>query len=89
MKIINNPHRKNWTKLLKRPTFTTTSLEGTVKEVFDEVKKNGDNALRKYTQRFDNIVITDFQNVGSATTSSNCSTSVSPKCCPKGRASGP
>jgi histidinol dehydrogenase len=60
MNIINNPNRDDWDDILKRPTFTTISLESIVKEVFDDVQQNGDKALKKYTEKFDNVSIDDF-----------------------------
>lgn len=60
MNIINNPKRKDWDKILKRPTFTTNSLESIVKEVFDNIKLNGDEALLKYTEKFDQVAIDNF-----------------------------
>ncbi len=60
MNIIINPSRKDWDEILKRPTFTTTSLESIVKEVFDSIQQNGDDALRKYTEKFDKVSIADF-----------------------------
>ena len=55
MKIINNPNRKDWNDILKRPTFTTTSLDSILKEVFEEVSQYGDKALKKFTKRFDKV----------------------------------
>ncbi len=60
MNIINNPNRDDWDDILKRPTFTTISLESIVKEVFDDVQQNGNKALKKYTEKFDNVSIDDF-----------------------------
>tara|TARA_B110000879_G_scaffold20846_1_gene26260 strand:- start:6277 stop:7491 length:1215 start_codon:yes stop_codon:yes gene_type:complete len=36
-------------------------LDKVIGEVFDEVKKNGDAALRTYTARFDNVVLKDLK----------------------------
>ncbi|AOW20428.1 histidinol dehydrogenase [Urechidicola croceus] len=60
MNTIINPDRKSWSEILKRPTFTTASLESVVKEVFDEVKENGDVALKRYTEKFDKVSIDNF-----------------------------
>jgi len=60
MKIINKPNREEWNDILKRPTFTTTSLDSIVKEVFEDVRQYGDEALKKFTKRFDNVKIETF-----------------------------
>ena len=57
MKIIKYPSRKNWTELLKRPTFDVSSLEATVSSVLADVKANGDVAVKKYTTQFDKVTI--------------------------------
>ena len=60
MKIINSPNRKDWNDILKRPTFTTTSLDSIVKEVFEDVSQYGDKALKKFTKRFDKVELGSF-----------------------------
>jgi histidinol dehydrogenase len=49
------PSRSDWPFLLKRPVFETDSLNEKVKAVLDEVKANGDAAVKKYTAQFDKI----------------------------------
>jgi histidinol dehydrogenase len=53
MKVIINPIKANWSKLLKRPTQTVGDIETTVTQIFDDVSKNGDKAISKYTNLFD------------------------------------
>ncbi|MCX6297203.1 MAG: histidinol dehydrogenase, partial [Bacteroidetes bacterium] len=60
MKTIKYPLRKEWDELLKRPVFESTSLEGIVKDVLTDVKKNGDVALKKYTKQFDSVELEEF-----------------------------
>jgi len=55
MKIINNPSKKDWKKLLQRPTKTVDDIEQTVNQVFIDVQQNGDKAVDKYTQKFDGV----------------------------------
>ncbi len=55
MKIINNPSKKDWNKILERPTKTVDDIEGIVNEVFLDVQKNGDTAVNKYTTKFDGV----------------------------------
>ena len=55
MKLINNPPEKDWPELLQRPAFRTDLLEKTVSDVLNDVKQNGDAAIRKYTLQFDKV----------------------------------
>ena len=55
MKTIVNPPKKNWSKILQRPTQTVDDIENTVNQIFDDVQKNGDKAVNKYTELFDGI----------------------------------
>lgn len=57
MQIINNPHRDEWSQLLKRPTQTVSDIETVVNQIFDAVRLNGDAAINKYTQQFDGIAL--------------------------------
>jgi histidinol dehydrogenase len=55
MKIINNPPKKDWQKILERPTKTLDDIEETVNQIFEEVQKKGDKAVNKYTALFDAV----------------------------------
>ena len=55
MRVIKNPERKDWKKLLARPVMDTLSLDETVRKVLGMIKKNGDEAVRKYTERVDHV----------------------------------
>jgi histidinol dehydrogenase len=55
MNTILNPQKKDWSKILERPTKTVDDIEGTVNEVFTEIQKNGDSAIAKYTKKFDGV----------------------------------
>ncbi|MCL4154903.1 UNVERIFIED_CONTAM: hypothetical protein GTU68_011826, partial [Idotea baltica] len=55
MQIINNPERGEWTSILERPTQTVNDIEAIVTEVFNDVKNNGDPAIKKYTAKFDGV----------------------------------
>ena len=60
MKLYNNPPKNTWTELLKRPVADTSYLEETVGRILEDVKKNGDAALRKYTEQFDKAKLDNF-----------------------------
>ena len=45
---------------ITRPVFDNTQLQQKVKAVLEEVKLNGDAAIRKFTNQFDGVVLNDF-----------------------------
>jgi len=53
MKTINNPEKATWSDILQRPTQTVNDIEATVTQIFEDVQRNGDQAIAKYTQLFD------------------------------------
>ena len=55
MNIINNPPKKEWNAILERPTQTVAAIEDTVNQIFEDVKRNKDLAVAKYTQLFDGV----------------------------------
>lgn len=61
MNITINPDRKEWPKLLARPTVDVQQLDKTVSIVFDEIKSLGDRAVRKNTKQFDGVEITEIK----------------------------
>ncbi len=60
MEKIVYPLKEEWTDLIKRPENQTADLERVCDLVFDEVKRNGDEALKKYTWHFDRVKLDDF-----------------------------
>ena len=61
MNKINNPKPDTWSEILKRPTKTIDDIEVTVKEIFKEVQKKGDEAVAKYTSIFDGIALDNYE----------------------------
>ena len=61
MKRYNNPSRSEWGQVCLRPTATLEAMMPTVKTIFDTVKKTGDQALKEYTLKFDQVDCTSFQ----------------------------
>jgi histidinol dehydrogenase len=55
MQVIKFPSREEWTSLLARPQYDSTTLFDSVQKVLDEVRKNGDKAVRAYTKQFDGV----------------------------------
>ncbi|WP_445747421.1 histidinol dehydrogenase [Polaribacter sp.] len=59
MKTILNPAKSAWKNILERPTKTVDDIEKTVLQIFDDVQKNGDTAVDKYTSLFDGVQLRD------------------------------
>lgn len=57
MKTIKYPIKSEWSEILKRPTMDSSSLEDKVKEILNDVRLNGDDAIKKYALMFDNVAI--------------------------------
>lgn len=60
MKTIKYPNRNQWQDILKRPVMNVDSLEATVSGVLNDVKTNGDAAVKKYTLQFDKVTVDDL-----------------------------
>ncbi len=61
MNKIYNPKRETWSEILKRPTKTIEDIELTVKEIFKEVQKKGDEAVARYTSLFDGAKVGNIE----------------------------
>jgi histidinol dehydrogenase len=61
MQIFINPERKEWLQLLQRPVFDTSSLEEKVKTILEDVKLNGDTAVKKYAAQFDGAILDELK----------------------------
>lgn len=60
MKIYINPEKRQWAEILKRPVMDVSALFVPVQSILDEIRQNGDRALRKYTLKFDGTELSDF-----------------------------
>lgn len=60
MQVIKYPTRETWKELLKRPQFDSSSLFESVQKVLDNVRLQGDTAVRAYTKQFDKV---DIENI--------------------------
>jgi histidinol dehydrogenase len=55
MKTIKYPNKKDWVKLMKRPTVEQEELLTLVNQIFAEIRKDGDKAVKKYSHFFDKV----------------------------------
>jgi histidinol dehydrogenase len=60
MQIIYNPDRKEWPKILQRPYIDNSAVLQSVQTIMNEVKQNGDKALRQFSKQFDRVAINDI-----------------------------
>ena len=61
MKTYLYPKFDQWEELAERKTFAVADLKETVKTIFDDVQKNGNKAVAKYTSIFDGAELTNLK----------------------------
>lgn len=61
MKKIINPKRKDWLTLVQRPAVENDELSKLINKVFNDIKKDGDKAVKKYSQLFDKVELKSLQ----------------------------
>jgi histidinol dehydrogenase len=60
MQIIKYPSKETWNDILKRPTQSLADIEQKVIPILEDVKQRGDEALKFYAQKFDNVKLTEM-----------------------------
>jgi histidinol dehydrogenase len=60
MKVYNYPARAEWPALLQRPVAEAARLEAVVSGILQQVKANGDAAVKQLTQQFDKAVVEEL-----------------------------
>lgn len=60
MNKIINPPKTEWVTILKRPTQTIEAVENTVISIFDDVRRNGDDGVKRYTAIFDGVELNNL-----------------------------
>jgi len=60
MKKIINPVKSEWSQILERPTQTVEAIEDTVNSIFDDICRNGNEGVQRYTSIFDGVELEDF-----------------------------
>lgn len=61
MEVIKYPSREDWASLAKRPALDVTTLFDTVRTVLDEVRLEGDTAVKRYEEKFDKVRLSDLR----------------------------
>jgi histidinol dehydrogenase len=57
MQVFVAPNKQTWDDLLKRPSVDAALLLPKVQAILDEVAKEGDKALKKYSLEFDQVTL--------------------------------
>ncbi|MCC8132144.1 MAG: histidinol dehydrogenase [Tannerellaceae bacterium] len=60
MEIIKYPERTAWAALSVRPSLDVTGLFDTVRTVLQEVQQEGDTAVRRYGEKFDQVTLSSL-----------------------------
>lgn len=55
MKTYNNPNPETWESILKRPAMDFSKIENIVSKILNNVRQNGDTALKEYSKKFDRV----------------------------------
>lgn len=55
MQIFEYPKKGDWEEILVRPNKDAAELGSVVKAVLDDIKENGDDAVKKYELKFDHV----------------------------------
>lgn len=60
MKVIKYPQKSEWSKILARPAFDTSSLNATVSSILAEIKSGRDKAVISYEEKFDKVQLSSL-----------------------------
>ncbi|MGD9931674.1 MAG: histidinol dehydrogenase [Mangrovibacterium sp.] len=60
MKTYINPEESSWPQLLERPQFNLQELNRKVGAILDDIRENGEEAIRHYTEKFDGVVVPEL-----------------------------
>lgn len=60
MQIIKYPQRDQWSQILARPVFDTSSLHTIVSNILADIRENGDKAVLEYEEKFDKVILSSL-----------------------------
>ena len=61
MNIIKYPERSSWENIVKRPHLDVSQLNATVNGVLNDVRENGDEAVKRYEEKFDHASLASLE----------------------------
>jgi len=60
-KLFINPSKEQWNEIIQRPVLDSRPLEATVGAILNDVKLNGDEAVKKYAAQFDKVQLDELK----------------------------
>jgi len=60
MRIIRYPERNEWPMIVERPHLDVSQLNATVAAVLNDIRANGDEAVKAYEEKFDHVVLEEL-----------------------------
>ncbi len=57
MRVIRYPSKHTWGEITLRPQLDTAKLTDIVNGVLDDVRQHGDDAIRRYEEKFDHVTL--------------------------------
>ena len=61
MRIIRYPARETWEELTQRPQMSMSDLTSVVCGVLDDVRQHGDEAVKRYEEKFDHVMLSSIK----------------------------
>lgn len=61
MQLYKFPARSEWPELIRRPQKSAAIAEEQVRAILDAVRKNGDAALKRFIQKYENVALNDLR----------------------------
>jgi histidinol dehydrogenase len=61
MQLYKYPQQAEWGEILMRPSIDSRLLEKSVRKILNDVKKNKDKAVKKYSKKFDGVSVRKLQ----------------------------
>lgn len=61
MRVIKYPPREEWQAIVKRPQMDVSSLNEIVANILADVRSNGDEAVKRYEEKFDHVSLDQLQ----------------------------
>lgn len=59
--LFINPSKRQWPEIIQRPVFESKPLEETVANILQDIKSNGDAAIKKYALQFDKVKLDELK----------------------------
>ncbi len=59
--VYNNPPRSEWDEICRRPQEDPEAMRESVAEIFAQVSRDGDAAVRRLTEQYDNVSLGNYR----------------------------